>query len=195
MRFRTAIEDLLGNQIRVRLLRILTRFPDRGFTGRELAQACHSSPSQTNQVLEWLRDSGLLFSELVGRAHVWRLETDHVLAAPFATLFRTERELLNGLTDELKALVDGLPVRRATIFGSVARGDERMTSDIDLLVEVDSDRAKEKVAVALSAASERFAKRFGNSLSAMVVARGPKRKPPNPALQANIERDGIVIRA
>lgn len=47
------------------------------------------------------------------------------------------RETLIELIRSRKARLDELNVKRLALFGSVARGDERSSSDIDLLVEFD----------------------------------------------------------
>lgn len=43
-------------------------------------------------------------------------------------------ELLKALREGLQSLADVLPVRRAILFGSWAKGKERAFSDIDLMV-------------------------------------------------------------
>jgi predicted nucleotidyltransferase len=193
MRFRNGLDDLLGSPIRIRLLRILTRFPERGFTGRELAKLCNSSPSQTNAALESLRDSGVAFREIAGRAHVWRLAPEHVLRDVFVQMFRSEANSLELLTAEVETLLKPLPVKRAFLFGSVARGEGRPTSDIDLLVFVGSRAEKEAVENALSRASPRFSLRFGNPLSSLVLDSSASRPPASPQLIRTAVSDGIEI--
>lgn len=46
------------------------------------------------------------------------------------------RELVEARRDEIKAIVARHHGRSVAIFGSVARGDERLGSDIDFLVEL-----------------------------------------------------------
>jgi DNA-binding transcriptional ArsR family regulator len=162
MRFHDQLDDVLGNPIRVKLLRILARKSGRGLTGRELARMCGASSSQSNAALHALEDSGLILRDIAGRAYIWRMAEGHALAPLLITLFRDEAESLNVLKTDLQTLVRGLPIKRAILFGSVARGDERATSDVDLLVLVRSHADKEKVEDALSRASLDFAIKFGN---------------------------------
>jgi len=42
---------------------------------------------------------------------------------------------IEGLRSALRAICDGHPIRRVEAFGSVARGESRSGSDVDLLVE------------------------------------------------------------
>jgi uncharacterized protein len=193
MRFQDELEDLMGNTIRIRVLRVLTRFPEKGFTGRELARACNASPSQANAALEALRDSGIVFREIAGRAYVWRLAREHVLCDALLGIFRAEAGLPKTLKLELENVLRALPIERAFLFGSVARGEGRPTSDLDLFVQVRSKSEKETVEDALSGASARFALRFGNPLSALVLDRAQMRHPTNPALISQILSEGIEL--
>jgi hypothetical protein len=193
MRFRNGLDDLLGSPIRVRVLRVLTRFPDRGFTGRELAKLCERSPSQTNAALKSLRDSGVAFREIAGRSHVWRLTPEHALRDVLALMFQGEANSLHLLKRDIEALLRPLPVKRAFLFGSVARGDEHPTSDVDLLVLVESKAAKEAVESALSRASPQFSLKFGNPLSPLVLVHSQTRHPANPQLIDTALAEGIEL--
>lgn len=194
MRFHDGLNDLLGNPIRVRALRVLTRFPEKGFTGRELARICDASPSQTNAALESLRDSGVIFREVIGRSHVWQLAREHVLHEILVGVFRAEADVSRRLKLEVEKLIRALPIQRAFLFGSVVRGDGRPTSDVDLFVEVKSGTEKETVERALSAASAHFALRFGNPLSALVLDHSQMRHPANPGLINQVLNEGVELR-
>lgn len=122
MRFHDQLDDLLGSRLRVRLLRVLARGASSGLTGRELARLCGSSPSQAAASLRELEESGLLVREIAGRSHVWRMVEGHALAPVVTSLFRAEAESFSALRSDLEGLIRGLPVRRAVLFGSVARG-------------------------------------------------------------------------
>jgi DNA-binding Lrp family transcriptional regulator len=193
MRFHNQLDDILGNTIRLRLLRILVRTGNRGLTGRELAKVCGASASQVTSSLQALESSGVVVREIVGHAHLWRMAEGHVMAPVLTALFRAEAGSLTTLKNDLQAIIRNLPVERATLFGSVARGDERATSDIDLWVQVRSRADKKRVEEALSGASLDFAIKFGNPLSALVVEERQLRTPTNPALLATIRQDGIDL--
>jgi predicted nucleotidyltransferase len=156
---------------------------------------CGASASQVASSLQALESSGLVVREIAGRAHLWRMAEGHVLAPVLTTLFRAEAGSLADLKNDLRAILRDLPVKRATLFGSVARGDERATSDVDLLVLVRSRAAKATVEEALSAASLDFAIKFGNPLSSLVMVESQLRTPTNPELLTNIRQDGIDLGA
>jgi len=193
MRFRNEFDELLGNPIRIRVLRVLTRYPTLGFTGRELARSSKSSPSQTIAALECLLDSGVIYREVAGRSHVWRLAPEHVLHDLLVSMFQGEEDPLQLLKRDIEDMLQPLPVKRAFLFGSVARGDERPTSDVDLLVLVGSKAAKEAVEDGLSRVSHRIFQRFGNPLSPLVLDTSQSRYPPNPELVKTAQTEGVEI--
>ena len=51
------------------------------------------------------------------------------------------RELLNANRGKILRLAGEHGARRVRIFGSVARGEETESSDIDLLIQLDADRS------------------------------------------------------
>ncbi|MCI4319771.1 MAG: nucleotidyltransferase domain-containing protein [Thermoplasmata archaeon] len=101
--------------------------------------------------------------------------------------------MFDQLRRRLEVTVRQLPVERAVLFGSVARGEERPESDIDLFIETRGDAEKETVSDALSRASLEFAIRFGNPLSSLILTRAEVRNRRNPALLASIEREGLRL--
>jgi predicted nucleotidyltransferase len=56
----------------------------------------------------------------------------------------------------------------AVVYGSVARGQERPSSDIDLFIVAHSEQAKRDVRQSAGRLWERVSKEFGNSLSVHV---------------------------
>lgn len=104
----------------------------RPMTGRQIARLVGASHEGVRKVLRRAADQGLVHREPAGRATMYALNRDHVAAAAV--------ELLAGLRNEFVqrargALADWYiqPVH-ASVFGSSARGDGDVDSDIDLLV-------------------------------------------------------------
>jgi predicted nucleotidyltransferase len=194
MRLHDPLTDALGSPIRVRLLREFVRSPDHGFSGRELARLLGSSASQVNLHLGSLLSQGIVETRTIGRAHVWSLSGDHVLVDPLRRLFESEAGLMASLTGDLLDSLDGLPIVRAVLFGSVARGEETPTSDVDVFVEARTAAGREAIADALSRASQMFALRYGNALSNLVLTRAEVRARVNSGLMESIESEGLPIR-
>jgi DNA-binding IclR family transcriptional regulator len=66
MRFHNPLDDVLGNGIRVRVLRVLHSSRSQGLTGRELSRRAKASASQTIDALAVLDRAGLVYRETAG---------------------------------------------------------------------------------------------------------------------------------
>jgi predicted nucleotidyltransferase len=75
-------------------------------------------------------------------------------------------------------------VRLAVLFGSVAKGDDREDSDIDLLVVLDDQRIGRLVALA-----ERLSRRLGRDVQLVRLADAEN----SPALMADVAEQGRVL--
>lgn len=193
MRFHNSLNEILGNPVRLAVLRVLALSPSQGFTGRELARLCHFSPSQTILALQSLEESGILTRQVVGPSHVWNLASQHLLSDPLVRLFAQERQSITVLKAELGSAVRSLPVTRALLFGSIARREERPASDIDLFVQVRTKDDKSRTEDALSVVSPKFAQRFGNPLSSLVLTNDQVRQSTNPRLIRAIMSEGQPV--
>jgi predicted nucleotidyltransferase len=105
----------------------------RPLTGREIARLMgRTSHSGVIAVLDRLGDQGIVDREEAGRAFLFTLNREH-LAAPAVELLANLRE---ELLHRIRNAVDGWSVRshHLSLFGSAARGDGDVDSDIDLFV-------------------------------------------------------------
>jgi hypothetical protein len=139
-------------------------------TGRQIHRlARRGSQSGVNNVLVRLERQGLVDVMPGGSAHLYTLNRDHV-AAPAVVELADLRGLLFA---RMRAAMSGWdrPPLAAAVFGSAARGNGGMDSDIDLLLvrpdDVDQDEASWATAVVQLM---RDARRWsGNPLSVIEV--------------------------
>ena len=89
--------------------------------------------------------------------------------------------LVDRLLHELRTLPN---VRLAVLFGSVARGDDRPDSDLDVLVRLRQDGVRERAHVA-----QRLESATGRSLQLVLLDDAAR----EPSLLAEILRDGRVL--
>ena len=187
------LEDILRGKTSIRVVKTLLRFPAKSFTGRELALAASVQPSDAIDVMRRLLDHGLVGRRTVGRAHQWDLNTKHFLVGPLQSLVKVDDALaaLEAIvTSTLKAARD---VEKVVLFGSVARGEERPNSDVDLLVIVASQGAKRHLLPLMARLRLRLEATFTNPLAEIIYSRAEyARKRHLPAVR-NAEREGIVL--
>jgi predicted nucleotidyltransferase len=105
----------------------------RQLTGREIARlARRGSPHGVNKALARLTAHGLVRQQSAGPAYLYTLNRKHVAAPAALALAGMRADLIGRLRDELSAWTP-MPLH-ASMFGSTARGDGHLGSDIDLLI-------------------------------------------------------------
>lgn len=104
----------------------------QALTGRDVARLSSVSQNGAHKVLVHLVDHGLVHAEPAGRAVLYTLNRQHLLVAPLLAMLTATQELTVRLATEVTHWP--LPAVHVSLFGSAARGDGGVTSDIDLLV-------------------------------------------------------------
>lgn len=126
----STLAELFGGVARFRALRSLFAEPGRGFGQRELATEAGIDPGNVARLLKRWTAVGLVQRRQQDGLPRYYASADPSLAA-LATLMQQDSLLVRTLREALSA-VAGAKV--AVVFGSVARGQARAGSDVDVLV-------------------------------------------------------------
>lgn len=102
-------------------------------TGRRVHQlASGGSETGTRRVLHRLAATGLVIANQVGGSIQFSLNREHLAARPVIELTRLRQELFDRIGTAIKDWA--VPPIHAGVFGSTARGDGDLDSDVDLLL-------------------------------------------------------------
>lgn len=168
MRFHQPLDELLSRDVHVRLLRFLCR-KGGAWSGRRLAVELAVHPTTAHTALRRLRQATLLDFQRSGNGFVYSLREEHVVVTTcLRPLFEQEAQLPARLHALIRRGLTGLvasDIVSAALYGSLARGQERPTSDIDLFVLVRSEPAKPRVRLALDRIGEHVLRAFGSPLA------------------------------
>lgn len=175
MRFHEPLNDIIGNRVQLKLLRVLVR--NKGsFTGRELARLIGYSQNQTSLALKELERNGLVVWQTAGRSHLYSVDPENILITDLLeAAFRLEDSLLESLADVFSREV-GRDLFALVLFGSIARSEERPNSDIDLVIVVQDNANLEKVGDRVAEASAIVTRRFGNQAMPITVKKSDYEK-------------------
>lgn len=105
---------------------------DRAFTIRHLARVAGVSHSRAHQVVRRLAEHGLVLIEEQGGSSLCLLNREHLAAPAVIELVRLRGAMLGQLREQISAW--SVPAQHASLFGSAARGDGDIASDLDVLV-------------------------------------------------------------
>lgn len=158
MKFHAYLEQLLGTKATISILRSLVKYKGKTFTVRGLAKDSNISNVEASRTVEQLERFGIVRIQPVGRAYQLFLNNhSYVLNKIVEPILLAEDKTFSELILILAKHLITKKIISAAIFGSVAKGEEKGDSDIDLLVVSDDfDYATEVVASASEDVSEVF---------------------------------------
>jgi predicted nucleotidyltransferase len=105
-----------------------------GMSGRQVARQAGINHQTCAVALGRLEELGVILRRGAGQSQLFQLNRTHrIVQDLLLPLFRQEREVYPRVLQRVGELVSGRCMR-ALVFGSVARGEERRDSDLDLLL-------------------------------------------------------------
>jgi predicted nucleotidyltransferase len=126
------LASLLFGSYRRRVLGLLLLHPQESFHVREIARQTETNAGTLHKELARLAQVGLLQRERVGNQLRYGANRQCPIFAEMASILRKTSGLADVLLDAISPLARRIKV--ALIFGSVARGEERTGSDVDVLL-------------------------------------------------------------
>jgi len=144
-------------------------------------------------VLERLVDHGLVLAEPANLGSLYRFNRDHLLAPAVVLAVGLRSELLTRLGDET-AQLNPVPVH-ASVFGSFARGEAGVDSDIDVLLIAASDADTARWEGQVDGLEDRVRRWTGNRCRCLVVtvARAQQLSKQNEPIVSNWIDDGVLL--
>jgi len=129
---RLNVLDTLFPGVRQKLLSATLTQPDKRWYLSELAEFLHTRPSSLQRELAALAQSGILELRRDGRRTFYKAATRSPIFQELRGIF----EKTTGLVPALRVALQPFDARVACafVYGSVARGEERTGSDVDLMV-------------------------------------------------------------
>jgi len=128
----TSLADVLFTPVQQRVLGLLFGQPARRFQSGEVIRLAGSGTGAVHRLLTRLAGTGLVTAERVGNQKYYQANASSPVFAELAGLIRKSVGLALPLQEALAPLAE--QITAAFVYGSVARGEERATSDIDLMV-------------------------------------------------------------
>jgi predicted nucleotidyltransferase len=132
--------DLMFSSYQRRILALLLLRPHETFHVREISRLTGTPAGSLHRELKTLAEAGLLTREPLGNQVRYRADPSSPIFPELAEIFRKTVGLADVLRDCLSPLLAKMEF--AFVFGSLARGEERATSDVDVFILGDISFAK-----------------------------------------------------
>jgi len=124
--------DTLFTPVQQRVLGLLFGQPGRRFQSVELIRMADSGTGATHRLLKRLADSGLVRASVEGRQKYYQANAESPVFDELVGLVRKTVGLAEPLREALAPIAHR--INAAFVYGSVAAGEERADSDIDVMV-------------------------------------------------------------
>ena len=128
----TALADVLFTPVQQRVLGLLFGQPKRRFQSAELIRLARSGTGATHRLLKRLAETGLVQASKEGHQKYYQANAGAPVFEELVGLIRKTVGLAGPLREAIAPL--GGSIRAAFVYGSVASGQDRADSDIDLMV-------------------------------------------------------------
>ena len=128
----TGLADALFTPVQQRVLGLLFGQPDRRFQGVELIRLANAGTGAPHRLLQRLASCGLVRVDAVGRQKFYQANPAAPIHNELVALVRKTVGLREPLREALMPFAHH--IKLAFVFGSVAAGQDRADSDIDLMV-------------------------------------------------------------
>jgi len=171
MRVHDPLDKILNNEIKVKILRFLCK-TEAEWSGRQIAQEIKVSPAACHKALRELNNERVLLLRSIGRSYLYRLNKENLIISELLKpLYERESKIPDDVYRAIVKNISSLVIKdiiSIAVFGSIKKGKERPTSDIDLLVLVRNSEDKRKVEEDFGKVNEKIIGKFGNTISSYI---------------------------
>jgi predicted nucleotidyltransferase len=133
---RRSLADALLTKTQQRILGALFGQPTRSFYASELIREAGTGSGAAQRELAKLEEGGLLLTRRVGNQKHYQANPESPLFADLRNIVLKTVGLVEPLRQALKPIES--EIRKAFVYGSVAKGSDQAASDIDLMVVSDT---------------------------------------------------------
>jgi len=173
MRVHDPLNKILNNEIKIKILRFLCK-TEAEWSGRQIAQEIKVSPAACHKALRELNNERVLLLRSIGKSYLYRLNKENIIVSNLLKpLYERESKIPGDVYRAIIRNISSLVINdivSIAVFGSIKKGKERPTSDIDLLVLVRNPEDKRKVEEDFGRINEKIIGKFGNTISSYIQA-------------------------
>ena len=185
------MEMVFGSKVKIKILRIMFRFPDKTFTGRELAGLTKEvSGMAVSKSVKDLISMNLVGLEHHGNSNLLKLNKNSYLFEPLKNLFLAEEATIIKLKEKIRRHLNVQHIKTAAISGSIVKGLGGINSDIDLFIITDN---KKWTSETMEKLQKEINLEFGSVLMPYILTKEEFKSKKNKPIIKNIIENNILI--
>ena len=162
---------------------------------REIASVLNVSHMSINRTMRELADINLVHFVNIGKAHLWRVNRKSYAYKVLSEIIKGISNIKEPLEDLKKTILRNLPktsIKKIILFGSITKGTDSPSSDIDIFILVKDIMDKEKLEPSIEKLSDICFEKYGNNLAPYVLTEREMKQKKNLKIISEINR-GIQI--
>ncbi|MBI1865308.1 MAG: nucleotidyltransferase domain-containing protein [Nitrospirae bacterium] len=192
MRVHNVLELIFGSPARIRILRVLASIP-RPLSGRQVGELAGLTHRGAIHALASLVDIGAVKQRRAGNAYQYSLSKGSIFAEKIVLpAIKAEGRLLDELKRDVAARFGHFTVS-LVLYGSLARGEEKEGSDIDVMAVVKGEREKAAMEEKAASMAFYFSERFDGLLSIHCLTVDEIRRRKDLPLMRSVMKEGVIL--
>ncbi len=194
MKFHISLLDVLNSKTKVKIIKFLLTH-EASMSEREIASILKISHMSVNRTMRELADMNFVDFVTIGKAHLWKVNSKSYAFKVLSVLIKGVSIIKEPLEDLKNTLLRNLPktlIRRAVLFGSVAKGLENTNSDIDVFILVKNKRSREVLEFSIEKLSNICFEVYGNRLAPYILTEQEMKQKKNLRIISEVDK-GIQI--
>lgn len=170
MRIHNVLDEIFARKSNIVVIRALKNYTT-GISGREVSRNINLAANNTLNTLTYLEDLGIVNRLRGGREHLFTLNRKNFLVNQVVLpLLQTEEEYVLSVRKDIKSKLTGKVVS-AIIYGSVARKEETVQSDLDLCIVYENSRKLHVIEEEIESLRRLMYKKYGINISPFYTSR------------------------
>lgn len=194
MKFNASLLDILNSKTKLKIVKFLLTH-EASMSEREIASILKVSHMSINRTMRELSEINFVNFATIGKAHLWKVNRKSYAFKVLSEFIKGVSRIKDPLDDLKDMILTNIPktlIKKVVLFGSVAKGEEKTNSDIDVFFLVKDIKVKEKVGSALEKLSNACLEIYGNRLSPYILTEQEVRKKAKQKFLSEINK-GIEI--
>ena len=192
MKIRKVIESIFGSPAKIRILRVLFNSP-QPLSGRQIGELSGLTHRGAIHALESLVEIGAVKQRRAGQAYQYSLLKDSIFVERIVIpCIRAEASLFDDLKMDITTHFEK-DTMSLVLYGSLARGDERNGSDIDIIAVVKDERKKREAEEKVASNVPYFRARFNGILSMHCFTKNEIKGRKTLSLIKSVMKEGIAL--
>lgn len=194
MKFHISLLDVLNSKVKVKIIKFLLTH-EASMSEREIASILKVSHMSINRTMRELADLNFVHFVTIGKAHLWKVNQKSYAYRVLSKLIKGVSDIKEPIEDFKKMFLKNMPkalIKRAVLFGSVAKGLEKTNSDIDVFILVKDIQNKKKIESSIEKLSNACLEMYGNRLAPYILTEQEMRQKKKLKIISEIDK-GIQI--